>query len=128
MGNPAIDLIIRLKNGYMARKEIIESPYSRMREKILMKLISLKIIKSYKIEGDQPQKIKIELLYKNKQPVLSDVRIYSRPGSRHYVSYRDLKPVLSGYGFSLISTSKGIITDKEAKNQKLGGELLFSIW
>jgi len=112
----------------MARKEIIESPYSRMREKILMKLISLKIIKSYKIEGDQPQKIKIELLYKNKQPVLSDVRIYSRPGSRHYVSYRDLKPVLSGYGFSLISTSKGIITDKEAKNQKLGGELLFSIW
>ncbi|PIQ72777.1 30S ribosomal protein S8 [Candidatus Roizmanbacteria bacterium CG_4_10_14_0_2_um_filter_36_35] len=128
MENPAIDLIIRIKNGYMARKEVIESPYSRMREEILKKLTEIKFIKSYKITGDKPKKITIELLYENTVPVFSDVKVYSRPGSRYYVSYRNLKPVLSGYGFSFISTSKGILTNKEAKKQKLGGELLFSIW
>lgn len=128
MENPAIDLIIRVKNGYMARKEVIESPYSRMREEILKKLTELKFVKSYKITGDKPKKIIIELLYENTAPVFSDVKIYSRPGSRYYVSYRDLKPILSGYGFSFISTSKGILTNKEARKQKLGGELLFSIW
>jgi len=128
MENPAIDLIIRIKNGYMARKEVIESPYSRMREEILKKLTEIKFIKSYKITGDKPKKITIELLYENTVPVFSDVKVYSRPGSRYYVSYRNLKPVLSGFGFSFISTSKGILTNKEAKKQKLGGELLFSIW
>lgn len=128
MENPAIDLIIRVKNGYLARKEVIESPYGRMREEILKKLIEFKFVKSYKITGDKLKNITIELLYENKIPVFSDVKIYSRPGSRYYVSYRDLKPVLSGYGFSFISTSKGILTNKEARKQKLGGELLFSIW
>jgi len=125
---PAIDLIIRIKNGYMARKEVIESPYSRMREEILKKLTEFKFVKSYKITGDKFKKITIELLYENTIPVFSDVKVYSRPGSRYYVSYRDLKPVLSGYGFSFISTPKGILTNKEARKQKLGGELLFSIW
>lgn len=128
MGNPAIDLIIRVKNGYLARKEVVESPYGRMREEILKKLTEFKFVKSYKITGDKLKKITIELLYENTVPVFSDVKIYSRPGSRYYVSYRDLKPVLSGYGFSFISTSKGILTNKEARKQKLGGELLFSIW
>ncbi|MFH0979624.1 MAG: 30S ribosomal protein S8 [Candidatus Roizmanbacteria bacterium] len=128
MENPVIDLIIRIKNGSMARKEVIESPYSRIREEILKKLAEFKLVKSYKITEDKPKRINIELLYENTVPVFSDVRVYSRPGSRYYVSYRDLKPVLSGYGYSFISTSKGILTNKEARKQKLGGELLFSIW
>lgn len=128
MGNPAIDLIIRIKNGYLSKKEGVDSPYSLMREEILKKLLFLKFIKKYKVTDDKVKKIYIELSYDDLVPALTDVRIYSRPGGRYYVSYRDLKPVLSGYGYSILSTSKGIVTDREAKKQKLGGELLFSIW
>jgi small subunit ribosomal protein S8 len=128
MTNPAIDLIIRIKNGYMAKKEVIESPHSKMREEILKKLLALKFIKKFNINENKFKKIDIGLLYSGNVPAMTDVRIYSRPGGRHYVSYRDLKPVLSGYGFSFLSTSKGIVTNKEAIKEKLGGELLFSIW
>ena len=128
MENPAIDIIVRIKNGYLAKKDSIVSPYSRFREEIVKKLLALKFIKGYKVEGDEIKKITIVLLYEGEAPVLTDIKIYSRPGGRYYTSYRDLKPVLSGYGFSFISTSKGILTNKEAKEQKLGGELLFSIW
>lgn len=128
MGNPAIDLIIRIKNGYLSKKESIESPYSLIRVEILKKLLSLKFIKKYEVKDDKVKRILVELSYDNSIPALTDARIYSRPGSRYYVSYRDLKPVLSGYGYSILSSSKGIITNHEAKKQKLGGELLFSIW
>lgn len=128
MGNSVNDLIIRIKNGYLARKEIISSPYSRLREEILKKLVSLGFIKSYKINQEKFKEITIELLYKNNTPAMTDVKIFSKPGQKYYVSYRDLKPVLSGYGYSIISSSKGIITNKEAKEKKLGGELLFNIW
>ncbi len=128
MGNSVNDLIIRIKNGYLARKETINSPYSRLREEILKKLVSLGFIKSYKINQEKFKEITIELLYKNNIPAMTDVKIFSKPGQKYYVSYRDLKPVLSGYGYSIISSSKGIITNKEAKEKKLGGELLFNIW
>ncbi len=112
----------------MARKVTILSPHSGFREEVLKKLVELKFIKGFKINKDQFKEITIELLYEKGQPAMTDVKIFSKPGGRHYVSYRDLKPVLSGYGFSLISSSFGIITDKEAKTKKLGGELLFNIW
>lgn len=125
MQNSIIDLIIRIKNGYLARKENIEIPYSHMNEETLKKLESLKFIKSFKLEG---KKFIAELLYKDNQPAMTDVKIFSRPGRRAYISYKNLKPVLGGFGYSLISTSKGIFTHLEAKKGKLGGELLFSIW
>lgn len=128
MGNSVIDLIIRIKNGYMSKKEKIFSPHSSIREEILKKMIKLKFIKDYKKEGEKVKKIIIDLRYEGVVPAVTDVKIYSRPGRRHYVSYRDLKPVLNGYGYSFLTTSKGILTDKEAKKEKLGGELLFSIW
>lgn len=128
MENSFIDLIIRLKNGYLAKKEKIESPYSKLKENILKKLLDLKFIKSYHIEGDKIKYFKIELLYKNNIPALNDIKIYSKPGRRYYVSYKDLKPVLSNYGVSILSTNKGILTNKEAQEKKVGGELLFNIW
>jgi small subunit ribosomal protein S8 len=128
MENSIIDIIIRIKNGYMAKKNIIESPYSKYKEAILKKLVSLKSIKGYKVKGEIKKNITIDLAYEESKPAISDVKIYSKPGMRYYVSYRNLKPVLSGFGYSILSTSKGIMTDKEAKKLKLGGELLFSFW
>jgi small subunit ribosomal protein S8 len=128
MENSIIDLIIRIKNGYMARKETIESPYSKYREAVLEKLVNLKFIKGYEVEGEIKKRMTIALTYEEDKPAISDVKIYSKPGMRLYISYKNLKPVLSGFGYSILSTSKGIMTDREAKKAKLGGELLFSFW
>lgn len=128
MTSSIIDLIIRIKNGYLAGKETIVSPYSKLRENILRKLVDLGYIKNYQITGDKIKRINIELLYKDGQPALTGVKIFSKPGRRYYVSYRQLKSVLGGYGVSVLSTSKGVLTEAEARKTKIGGELLFNIW
>jgi len=127
MGNSFIDLIIRIKNGYLARKEKVEVLSSNFNLRILKKLKELKYIKDYSEKEDR-KKIEVELLYNNNQPALTDVKIHSKMGRRIYRGYRELKPVLNGLGFSIISTSKGILTNVEAKKLKVGGELLFDIW
>lgn len=130
MENSVVDLIIRIKNGYLAGKEQISCNYSKFKEAVLKKLKELKYIKDYKVEEKEKNKknITVDLLYIEKTPVLTDVKIFSKPGRRYYVSYKELKPVMNGYGSSIISTSKGILTDKEAIKYKIGGELLFNIW
>ncbi|MDH7476448.1 MAG: 30S ribosomal protein S8 [Microgenomates group bacterium] len=128
MDNSIIDLIIRIKNGYLAKKEIIISPYSKIREAVLKKLQELNFIKNFQIKGEKIKKIEIELLYKEGAPALTDVKIFSKPGRRWYVSVKHLKPVLNGLGYSILTSPKGIITEKEAKKLKTGGELLFQIW
>lgn len=122
------DLVIRIKNGYMAKKEVIESPYSKLREKILKKLVQIKYIKSYSVTGDIKKDLTIDLLYKDNVPVFTDVKIFSTPGRRWYVTKKKLKPVLNGMGYSILSTPQGIMTNIEAKKNNLGGELLFNIW
>lgn len=128
MVNSYIDLIIRVKNGYLANRETIESPYSGFVEEILTVLKQIGFIKDYQIGKDLKKRIIIDLLYKAGKSVLTDVKIMSKPGRRIYISYKDLKPVLGGFGYSLISTPKGVMTNKQARKEKLGGELLFQIW
>ncbi len=128
MENSIIDIVIRIKNGYMARNEKILSPYSVFKEEVLKKLVALKFVKSYSVEGALKKSFIIELLYAEGVPAMTDVKVYSTPGQRQYVSYKNLKQVLSGYGYSILSTSKGILTNKEARKEKVGGELLFNIW
>ncbi|OGK25098.1 30S ribosomal protein S8 [Candidatus Roizmanbacteria bacterium RIFCSPLOWO2_01_FULL_37_13] len=125
MQNSVIDLIIRIKNGYMARRESIDVSSSHFNEAVLMKLMQLGFIKKFQAKD---RIIQVELLYKERNAAITDVQIFSKPGRRYYVSYKDLKPVLGGLGYSIISTSKGIFSNKEARKRKLGGELLFSIW
>ncbi len=128
MENSIIDLVIRIKNGYMARKPTIVSPYSKYKEAILKKLMKYKFIEGYVVEGDIKKSMTINLSYEEGNPAITDVKIYSKPGMRLYISYKNLKPVLSGFGYSILSTSSGIMTDREAKKTKIGGELLFSFW
>lgn len=128
MDNSVIDLIIRIKNGYMSRREIISSPYSKFREQVVIKLKKIGYIKDFQVSGDLKKTIDIELSYHENEPVLTDVKIYSTSGQRQYVSYKNLRPIVNNFGVSLLSTSKGIMTNKEAKKNKLGGELLFAIW
>lgn len=128
MNDPIIDLIIRIKNAYMTKNDTLVTPHSSYREAVLKKLEDMKYIKSYSVEGDIKKTIEIELIYTKGVPALTDVKLVSKPGKREYVSYTDLRSVMNGMGVSFLSTSKGIMTNHEARKAKLGGELLFMIW
>ncbi len=131
MSLPIIDLIIRIKNGYMAKKEEIYSPYSRFREEVLKKLKQIGFIKDYKVEELRPRvkRFVITLKYlKNGEPAMTDVKIYSKPGRRWYVKCKEITPVKGGLGYAILTTPKGVLTNYEAKKQGVGGELLFEIW
>ena len=125
MQNSVIDLIIRVKNSYMTRNENVEVLFSKFNEEVLKKLVQLGSIKSFATKG---RSIHVELLYRDKVPAFNEVQLYSKPGRRYYVSYKNLKLIRGGLGYSLISTSQGILSNKEAREKKIGGELLFSIW
>ena len=122
------DFIIRLKNGYMAKRDSVDVPYSKLNESMLTKLKALKYINDYDIEGDKKRTLKVKLKYDEDVAAITDVKIFSRPGRRWYVNYKDIRPVLGGMGTSLVSTSKGVMTAAETKKNKIGGELLFSVW
>lgn len=124
-----VDFIIRLKNGYLAKKETITVPYSKTIEKILMILKKENFIDDFILEESGKKKsIKVNLKYSHKMPMVTDVKIFSKPGRRLYVKANSLKPVLAGKGIAILSTPKGILTDKEARKLKVGGELWFHIW
>lgn len=128
MNDPVIDLIIRIKNAYMTKNDSLVSPHSSYREAVLKKLKEIGYIEDYSVAGDVIKTISIQLKYDKGIPAVTDVQIVSKPGKREYVSYTDLKSVMSGMGYSILSTPKGIMTHKEARKSKLGGELLFLIW
>jgi len=127
MNDPVIDLIIRIKNASMVRNETVEIDHSSYKEEVLKKLKSMKYIDGYEVVGDVKKTILITLRYKDGVPALTDLKIHSKPGERVYTSYTKIKSVLGGMGSLVVSTPKGILTGKEAKNAKVGGELLFEI-
>src|SRR3989339_1267101 len=122
MGNSIIDIIIRIQNGYMSGKPSITSPHSIYKEDVLKKLKQLSYIKDYIVEGEVIKNMTVELLYPDNSPAITGIKIVSTPGKRMYVSYKKLKPIVNNYGFSILSTSKGIMTNQEARKAKLGGE------
>ncbi len=112
----------------MAGKEAIDSPYSRFKEELVKKLKDLGYISKYEVHGDIIKTIDITLRYEGARPAMEGVSICSRPGRRWYVATHELKSVRGGMGVAIVSTSKGLKTQNEAKNEKVGGELLFKIW
>lgn len=126
--SPIVALIIMIKNGYMSRKEVIESTCSTFRVTVLKKLKELGYIQDFEVSGDKVKKITIKLKYDDGVPAVTDVKLFSKPGRRWYVAVKEMKPVIGGLGYALISTPKGVLTNKEARKLKVGGELLFEIW
>lgn len=112
----------------MTKNETCECPHSQYRESVLKKMQEAGYIAGYTVNGDVIKTITVELSYTKGVPAMTDVVIVSKPGKREYISYRDLKSVMNGMGVSFLSTPKGILTNREARTAKLGGELLFKIW
>lgn len=123
------DTVIRIKNGYAARRDTIEVPYSRMVEAIMVILAQENYIKGYRFDKKQSKKnITIDLRYDKGKPAIMDLKIISKPGKRTYVSSASIKPVLAGMGRSILTTPQGVMTDRTARERKVGGEVLFNIW
>ncbi len=129
MTDPIADMITRLKNACMAERKDLVLPHSRVKEDIVKILKENQYIEDYQLIEKKPQNdIKIVLRYVNKLSVITDVKRVSKPGRRVYVKASDIPQTLNGYGLTILSSNRGIIDDKKARKEKVGGEILCQIW
>ncbi|MBQ3845116.1 MAG: 30S ribosomal protein S8 [Bacteroidales bacterium] len=127
MTDPIADFLTRLRNAVNAKHRIVEVPASNVKKAITKILFEKGYILNYKFEEEGPQgTIKIALKYHpvTKQPAIMNIDRVSRPGLRQYADSENLPRVMNGLGIAIISTSRGIMTDKEARNLHIGGEVL----
>lgn len=129
--DPIADFLTRVRNAQMARHRIVEIPASNLKKRITEILYDKGYILKYKFEDDNKQGlIKIALKYnaETKEPAIRSLERVSRPGLRQYAKPAEIRRVKSGLGIAIVSTSKGVMTDKEARTQNVGGEVLCQIW
>lgn len=125
MSDPISDMLTRIRNGQIARKVSIEVPASKVKEAIAKVLLDEGYILSYKIIEEGSQKnIFIELKYFEGVPVIEKIQRYSKPGLRIYRGKEDLPKVLGGLGVAIVSTSAGVMSDRQAREKGIGGEVL----
>jgi Ribosomal protein S8 len=131
MTDPIADFLTRIRNAVAAGHKVVEIPASKMKQELTRILHEKGYILSYKIvEGTPSSTIKIALKYhpESKRPAIKRLERISSPGLRRYVGADKLPRVLNGLGIAIISTSKGIITDKEAQNMNVGGEVICYVY
>ena len=129
MNDPIADMIIRIKNALLARHESVLIPHSRLKARIAQILLDNKYVEDVQVQQKAPQPdLLLKLRYVGKLPAISDVRRVSKPGRRVYAPADKLPKSLGGYGITIVSTSKGVMVDKEARKQNLGGEVLCQVW
>ncbi|HET9571452.1 MAG TPA: 30S ribosomal protein S8 [Bacteroidales bacterium] len=131
MTDPIADYLTRLRNAIKAKHRVVEVPASNVKKEITKILFDKGYILNYKFVDEGPQgTIKIALKYDlvNKVNSIKSLTRVSKPGLRKYVGYREMPRVINGLGIVILSTSKGVMTDKEAKDLKLGGEVLCYIY
>ena len=122
------NMLVSIKNAGLVKKITVTIPSSKMKVAILELLKQEGYIKTYHItEGSKPT-VEIVILYKGGNPRIHDVVRVSKPSKRVYTGVKEISPVKYGVGLSVLSTPKGIMTDKQARKEMVGGELLFTIW
>ena len=124
------DLLTRIRNASTAKHATVDVPASNMKKSITQILVDEGYVKDFKIIEDGKQGIiRITLKYdENRNPVITGLRRVSKPGLRIYSSCEDMPKVIKGLGIAIVSTSKGVITDKKARELNVGGEVLAFIW
>ena len=127
--DPIADMLTRIRNANSARHDTVDVPASNMKKSIAQILLDEGYIKSYQIVDDGTQGvIHITLKYNGKDKVITGLRRVSKPGLRVYVGADELPRVLRGLGIAIVSTSKGVMTDKAARAARVGGEVLAFVW
>ena len=130
MTDTIADMLTRIRNGLVAKHESVDVPASNLKKAIAKILLEEGYIKGFELIEDGIQKnIRIQLKYgPNKQKVIVGIKRISRPGLRVYARKDEIPKVLGGLGVAILSTSRGIMTDKEARKQGVGGEVLAYVW
>jgi len=128
MTDSIADMLTRIRNASLVRRKEVVLPYSGVKGAIANILVREGYLeKAEQVKEKIPQLV-LTLKYNNRQPVINHLRRVSKPGHRHYVKHGDLKNVLNGFGLSILSTPKGIMTDAEARKEKIGGELICEVY
>jgi len=125
--DPVSDLIIQIKNAGKVRKESVLLPYSKLKEAIANVLVAEGYLKSASKKKTSPT-LEVVLNYHNGEPKIKEVQRISKPSRRIYKGFEDIHPMKGGFGKTIFSTPKGILTDRQAIKEKVGGEVLFKIW
>jgi len=130
MTDPIADMLTRIRNATMVNQKTCDVPYSRFKKALANVLKQEGFILGYDIRMVNNRKmLRFYIKYANeKDPVITGLKRESTPGRRRYVGYHDIPFVFDGLGVSILSTSKGLMTGREAKKRKLGGELICSVW
>ena len=128
--DPIADLLTRIRNASQAKHATVDIPASNMKKAIAQILVDEGYVKSYTVKEDDKQGvITITLKYTdNMQPVITGLRRISKPGLRIYTSCEDMPKVMKGIGTAIVSTPKGLLTDRKARKENVGGEVLAFIW
>ena len=127
--DPIADMLTRIRNANQMRYKEVEVPSSKMKNEIARILKSEGFIVDYKVKKNNIQDILVlSLKYVDKERVITGLKRISKPGLRVYVKAEEVPSVLNGLGIAIISTSKGVMTDKEARAQKVGGEVIAYVW
>ncbi len=128
MTDPIADMLTSIRNAQRAHKRVIEVTYSKLKENLARLLHSEGYVEAVeKVEADHPA-LRITLKYDGKTPAIQSIKRESKPGHRLYVKGEDLPRVLNDYGIAIISTSLGLMTNKEARKKGIGGEIICSIF
>ncbi|MBR2474024.1 MAG: 30S ribosomal protein S8 [Clostridia bacterium] len=129
MSDVIADMLTRIRNANDAKHESVEIPASNMKKAIADILVNEGYIKGYQIIDDNKQGIiKVTLKYVGKQKAITGLKRVSKPGLRIYASCEDMPKVMNGLGIAIVSTSKGVMTDKMARKENVGGEVLAFVW
>jgi small subunit ribosomal protein S8 len=130
MTDPIADFLSRIRNGIRARKQLVECPRSNIKQRIAEILRDEGFVQAVSSEEDPRQgMLKLELRYDGRNScAISGMRRISRPGQRHYVPAKQVPKVRNGLGIAIISTSQGVMTDREARHKGVGGEVLCEVW
>jgi len=129
--DPIADLLSRIRNAQMARHESVSVPHSKMKLGLVKVLYEEGYIGPYRVTDLESGRKQIQMTLRfigKHQGLISGLVRQSRPGRRVYIGYSDIKPVRSGMGITILSTPKGILTDRQAREEKVGGELLCRVW
>ena len=126
--DPIADLLTRLRNSTRVRKAELLVPYSRMKADISAILQKEGYITDFEVKSEGKPQLRIVNKFAGKTPAITGLKRVSRPGLRRYVGAEDIPRVLGGMGISIISTPRGVLSGREARRQKVGGELLAYVW
>ncbi len=127
--DPIGDMLIRIKNALMSAKKEVRMPHSKMKEAIAVKLKENQYISDFEVEEISPQnELIIKLRYVEALPAITGIERVSKPGRRLYAGKDAIPVTLNGYGITIVSTNKGVLTDEEAKKMNVGGELICKVW